>query len=807
MYNSAMSKKETLATEEGKRKSNAAPKPKTMLIIAVIVFAAAILAAVYFLMLPGKSPVETFARLRNSGNQDKPNVLLITLDTTRADRLGCYGYEKAETPHMDKLASEGVLFQQCVTTNALTLPAHSSIMTGLYPTYHGVRVNGNTALSETHQTLAEIYGDQGYQCGAFIAAFVLDGRWGLKQGFHHYDDSFELSKYKQLDLGKVQRPGSEVVDSALAWLEQQKEKPFFSWVHLYDPHTPYEPPEPYRSRHFDGGISGLYDGEMAYTDEQVGRLLSWLEKNNLDKDTFVVIIGDHGEGLGDHGEITHGYYIYDYGIHVPFLVRTPFEQIKGVRVPAQVSVVDLYPTLLEMTGIQPPPENQGVSLLPLITGDGSGGNGEEERYAYSESMAPNIQYGWSPLHSLRTVKYKYIDTPRAELYNLEEDPQEKRNIIYRYPKVVRRFKKELTRLMEETAKGAPEPEAANLDQETLQRLATLGYVGTRVKRKKGEQLSDPKDKFEVYKSIHMAGEMVTDEQYEEAARVLENALAKDPNIHQAMLLLSTCYAKLERPDDARVQLDRILKDDPNSIQALLSLATILMDEKKTGDVLTLCRKALSVDSRNTQAHILMGDVYMMDRDYQQALTHLEEAVKIQPKLTRNRLNLAICLVGLQRHGEAETIIKSILEKYPKFPMAHYHLGLLYEEQGRYNEAKDAYSHEVELSEISYQARFNLGKMLLRFGDRAGYIKQMEDVVRLAPKMAQGHLFLARGLLLESGDLDRILELVHKGLETAKDPRIKALGYFLLADVYNRKKQPSKVKEALEKANYYKSQTD
>jgi arylsulfatase A-like enzyme/tetratricopeptide (TPR) repeat protein len=775
---------------------------KNVRFLVVVAAVIAVVIAAWLLFRSEKDPRRRFAQLLSQQDIHKPNIIFITLDTTRADRLGCYGYTNVETPFIDKLAEKGILFEQCISPIPLTLPSHCSMMTGLYPTFHGVRVNGNTALSQQHQTMAEVFAQQGYQCGAFIAAFVLDGRWGLKQGFHHYDDQFDLKKYKQLDLAGVQRPGNQVMDAALAWLEEQKQKPFFAWIHLYDPHTPYEPPEPYRSAYNNGTLSGLYDGEIAFTDTQVGRCISWLEQNGLDKSTILVIMGDHGEGLGEHGELTHGYYIYEYAIHVPFLIKTPFKQLQGIRFSLPVSTIDLYPTLLEMMGVQVPGNIQGKSLLPTIFG----GESKEETYSYSESLSPNLQYGWSALHSLRTSQYKYIDAPRAEFYELSKDPKERNNLTRRFPGLVKQFKSRLTRLMDETSTGAPAPESANLDQETLKRLATLGYIGAPIKRKssKGKGLADPKDKLEIFQKIALAGEQILHEKYSEAAVTLETVLQEDPNIPQAKLILSTCYVELGRGQEAKTLLDSILKDDPNNIQALISMANILLDQENNEDVITLCKKAIAVDDRNTQAYTLIGEVYMGDNDHEKALPYLEKAVEIQPKLTQNRQNLAVCLIGLKRYNEAEVMLKDIILKTPKFPLAHFHMGLLSEEQGRFEQAREAYAREVELYSHCVPARFNLGKLLLRLGDRQAYLEQMQEVVRLAPKLADGYLFLARGLLLESGDPDHILQLVQKGLSFAKKPQMQALGYFLLADIYNRKHQPQKVQEALEQANFYKN---
>lgn len=268
--------------------------------IAGAVLLLGLLAAWTFLRKPS-DPRQVVRRAWSARGVDRPNVVLITLDTTRADRLGCYGYAPARTPNIDALARRGVLFSQAASTSPLTQPAHSSIMTGMYPTHHGVRVNGNTALSQGQKTIAEALSEKGYETGAFLGAFVLDGRWGLNQGFGVYNDRFDLEKHKHLDLGSVQRPADQVVDAALAWLEARQRGPFLAWIHLYDPHTPYEPPEPLFSEYAPRGLAALYDGEIAFTDQQVGRVVAWLQAKGLDEKTVIVVIGDHDEGLGSHG--------------------------------------------------------------------------------------------------------------------------------------------------------------------------------------------------------------------------------------------------------------------------------------------------------------------------------------------------------------------------------------------------------------------------------------------------------------------------------------------------------------------------
>ncbi len=296
--------------------------------------------------------------------ETKPNVLLITLDTTRADRLGCYGYERAETPNLDRLAEAGVVFETAVCQAPLTLPSHASILTGTYPPFHGVHDNGGFYLREQAVTLAELLRDHEYSTSAFIGAFVLDARWGLAQGFEVYDDAFGFATQRAVDLDSVQRRGEDVVDAFINWLEGRPDEPFLSWLHFYDPHAPYDPPEPYRTRFVDS----LYDGEIAYMDSQVGRVLDRLKAESLLDQTLIIVVGDHGESLGEHEESGHGFFIYDATVLIPLIVRFPSSRYGGKRIARTVETVDIVPTLLETVNIPVPGGIQGRSLLPLIRG-------------------------------------------------------------------------------------------------------------------------------------------------------------------------------------------------------------------------------------------------------------------------------------------------------------------------------------------------------------------------------------------------------------------------------------------------------
>jgi arylsulfatase A-like enzyme/tetratricopeptide (TPR) repeat protein len=749
-----------------------------------------------------RSPRDLVQRWWAREGVDRPNVILVTLDTTRADHLGCYGYGPARTPNLDAIAQGGVLFAQASAVAPLTQPAHSSIMTGMYPTHHGVHINGNAALGPEQQTIAEVLLEKGYHTGAFVGAFVLDGRWGLNQGFQVYDDRFDLEKYKHLDLASVQRPADKVVDAALAWLEKEQQHPFFAWIHFYDAHSPYEPPEPFVSEYRAQGLAGLYDGEIAFVDQQLGRCVSWLRAKGLDRKTALVVIGDHGEGLGSHGEGTHGYFVYDYALRVPLLVATPFPELHGVKVDAQVSAVDVFPTVLALAGL-PATEVHGRSLLPLMLHAGE----DQTSYAYSESMTASLQFGWAPLQSLRGKGYKLIKAPRPELYDLSADPAETTNVYEQQPAVAKDLMRRLDGIVEETSRGAPTPASADLDKDTQERLAALGYLGGPGPAKPADPsqpLADPKDKLGVFSAVQQAGELIMHDEYAEAAKALEAALAEDAKMPQARLMLGTSYAELGRRGEAKAQFDLVLKDDPKSIQALVGMANLLQAEGRTEEVIALCKQTLALDARNSQAHTLLGEVYAEEKRPAEALPYFEKAAEIQPKLTRNRLNLAGALTEVKQYGRAAALLHDIVKDHPRFPFAQYNLGLLYEEQGRLPEARSAYAAEVAAYPGHFKARFNLGKVLYQLGDRAGSLEQMREVVRIAPTQAEGYLLLARGLLQESAPLDTVEGLAQKGLALTRAPDLKVLGWLLLADVYNRRREPEKENDALRKAESYKA---
>ena len=480
---------------------------------------------------------EPLGHLPAGVNASDINLLIVTLDTTRADRIHAYGFDGIETPNLDRLAREGVLFEQAVSPAPLTLPAHSSIFTGEFPPAHGVRDNGGFFLDDRQTTLAERLQSRGFTTGGFVGAYVLDHKWGIAQGFQTYFDDFDLSKYQSLSLGSVDRPGNEVADKALAWLDTVGSKRFFGWVHFYDAHSPYDPPEPFKSR-YEGRP---YVGEIAFVDSQVGRLLAYLDAHHLADRTVVVVMGDHGESLGDHGESTHGFFVYQATMHVPLLIRAPFDAMTARRVTDTVRSIDILPTALELLSVKSSEKFEGTSVVPLMTG----AKKELGLAAYSEAIYPRFHFGWSDLRALTSGRYKYVAAPRPELYDLQQDPEESHNLYTERQALGDRMNQELVTLEQRMSATAATPKpAVEVDPDARARLAALGYVGTFVTALAPDRagLADPKDKIRLFNLMTQARETARhDKESDEGLHALERVVAEDPRVIDAWFMLGNEY--------------------------------------------------------------------------------------------------------------------------------------------------------------------------------------------------------------------------------------------------------------------------
>jgi len=713
------------------------------------------------------------------------NVLLFTLDTTRADHIGCYGYPLIKTPNIDAVAADGVLFQNATAQCPLTLPSHSSMFTGSYPFFHGVRDNGGFYLEKEQVTLAEVLRQAGWATSAFIGAFVLDSRWGIDQGFDYYYDNFDFAKYKKISLDSVQREGGEVISAFFEWFESKAPEKFFSWIHLYDPHTPYEPPEPYRTE-YEGREYGLYDGEIAYADSLVGRVLESLrEKGRLEK-TVVIIVGDHGESLGEHHESAHGFFIYDATVSVPLIIRIPSAELRGKTVAAQVRNIDLMPTLCELLGLPEPGDVQGKSLLPLIAGRNAG----PEREAYSESYYPRYHYGWSELKSLRTSRYKFIQAPRPELYDLSLDPREQSNIFGRESSLAERFARDLEKLENKLSrKGIADKGPQELDDDSREKLMALGYIGgftSGARLSKTENLGDPKDKIIIYNKIKMAEGASSDKEFDKALRLLDQVIGEDPGIMEARQVRANIYLQLDRAEDAAEECKAALEIDPEYSAAIFTLAQAYKKMKKYDEAIAGFERAIELDPRDPKPHVNLGEVFLETKELDKAIVHFEEAIAIDPEhssLAYN--NLGAALLDKKDLGRAEEALLKALELRPRIPDAHYNLGLLYEEKGDPKRAMEEYKKEIEIHPGAHPAHFNMALLYGKMGLLREQVQELQKAIEAEKSFARAYLFLAKAYLDLNENFEEAIDLAKKGLELEPEAESAPLGHYVLADIYNR----------------------
>jgi len=567
-----------------------------------------------------------------------PSLVLLTLDTTRHDRLGAYGDPAARTPTLDRLARTGVLFEDAATAVPLTLPAHATMLTGRYPTEHGVRNNALDSLATDEVTLAEVLGSEGYSAAGIVASYVLHHRFGLDQGFALFDDLFE-TPLEAVAGDPPSRRAAEVTDAALQALEDMETtSPFFLWVHYYDPHAPLDPPEPFRSLQ----SSSLYDGEVAAMDHEIGRLLSAMDRRGLLERCWIVAVGDHGEGLGTpHPEELHGIFLYDETIRVPLLVRGP-GALRG-SIPAGLArTVDLFATILDLLALAPPQRGSGTTLAPAILE----GAPLPATIAYAETLDPWDEFGWSPLHSVRDTRWKWIDAPTPELYDLARDPSESRNVAPGEPSVASR----LAAALEAARAGDRGLEAgrgpgSSLTPEERERLRRLGYVADDRPPLPDRPLRDPKETIRLRPTLYRAYALLRENAAsEEGAELLEAALRDDPENHLALRELGRAYLATGRPERAEPHLARLAELDGASVDTLallararLERAVVCVDEGRADEAEALLahadREAASACERAPELpelFLLLAEILEARGDHAAATRRLEEGIRLHP---------------------------------------------------------------------------------------------------------------------------------------------------------------------------------
>lgn len=704
------------------------------------------------------------------------NVLVVTLDTLRADRIGAYGYPAARTPTIDGLAARGARFTNATTTTPLTLSAHTSLFTGTWPTTHGVRDNTGFYVDDAVTTLAEILKGRGFRTGGFVGAFVLDARWGIAQGFDRYFDDFDLSEDVGPGLDAIQRRGADVVDQATAWLAEPATQPFFAWVHLYDPHTPYDAPAEFASR-FPATRDGAYDAEIAYTDSQLGRLLAALGAAGQLEQTLVVVLADHGEQLGEHREQSHGFFIYDAAVQVPLVIAGP-----GVAprvVPDQVRIVDVMPTVLDLAGVPVPAGTQGASLLPAMRGE------KTSLLAFSESWYPRFHYGWSELKAVRDGRFKFILAPTRELYDVSADPGETKNLAASDPARADTMERALRALVAQTSRESAPRAPQAVDAATEQRLRALGYVGGGSARNLEERpRKDPKDTIALYNLLQLAGADSEAGRYDDAAAKVREALAADPEIIEAYSRLGNIQTKAGRHGDAIVAYQRALALDPEHLLSTYNLALAYRAAGRIDEAIVGFERTQQLDPRSGRAHFQLGDIYMQRGEPARALEVLTRGLALDVDRAPFLVKVGEAHLELKQYDAAEKVLREAVALRPDVPRGQYNLALVAEQRGNPGAARAAYEAEIAANPKNYGAQFNLGRLRLTEGRLDDAIARFRAAVAARPEFAEGYLYLAKALL-DAGQLPEAARTATEGLAKSPARTIAPLGHYVLADIYSR----------------------
>jgi arylsulfatase A-like enzyme/Tfp pilus assembly protein PilF len=612
-----------------------------------------------------------------------PNVVLITIDTLRADHVGCYGYTRIKTPNIDGLAADGARFERAFAVVPVTLPSHTTMLTGTYPMLSGMHDFSANKLSSTQPTMASVLKQSGYATGAVIAAAVLDSRFGLNQGFDFYYDHFDFSRLNEANLDEMERPGNVVADVALDWVEKNWQKKFFLWMHLYDPHYPYNPPEPYKHEY----AAQPYDGEIAFADEQVGRLLRYLKEKGIYQNTVIVLAGDHGESLGEHGERTHGFFIYNATMHVPLIVRVP-ESTGARTVSDTVSLVDLMPTVLGAVGIAVPTQVQGKSLLALVRG-GESDTAERDRNVYGETYLPRIHFNWSELRGAENAKYHFIDAPRPELYDLAKDPGEVHNLLAEKKAVAEEMQAKLAAMIRDYSAGKELAEKTGLDPALMDRLKSLGYAafsGGGDPTISSRNLPDPKDRIETYELFSDAMAASQHGRYEESIEKLKSMIKVEPNSVSAHYMEGLDYYHLKMYPEAVTELQRTVELSPDYAFAFFNLGMAQAHAGQIDAAIATLQRAIQLDGTNFEAAFNLGVAFLQKRDLEQAAEAFRGSVTVYPEFARGHRALGETLLYQAKIDDAITELRRAVELAPHESQMHESLAKALEAKGMTGEA-------------------------------------------------------------------------------------------------------------------------
>ena len=679
--------------------------------------------------IPGNSAVKTAAK--------DYNVLLITLDTTRQDRLSVYSDKYVKTPNIDALAAKSFVFTRAFSHNPVTLPAHTNILTGTTPRYHGISDNTGYRLEGRFLTIAEYVKEAGYHTGAFIGAFPLDSRFGLDQGFDVYDDNY--GTHNQLEMFYVERRAEKVIEPAVKWISQQdsggNRTKWFAWIHLFDPHQPYQPPQPFRQQY----RTDLYSGEVAYMDSCLKVLFDFLEENRHMTDTVIVIVGDHGEALGEKGEETHSYFAYNNTIHIPMILYIPGAVPagkgnggKGVMIDENVCHTDIFPTLCDLLGMEIPRHLQGESLVPVIENRRPGGKGNTEnkkpRPIYFESLTANLNRGWAPLWGFIRGDVKFIDQPIAEVYNIGTDMDENRNIAAQSN--VTQLKRDMVKLKNDLKGKEVMERSRQVDPEVQGKLKSLGYVSEsppQEEKKKFTEADDLKTMLPLQNRMLAALGKYQNGMFREPIAELKAVIAESPGFVLVYRHIATIYQEFGQPAEGIAVLEDGLKKNPNNINLMSKLGIMLAETDQPDRAIDLLEYCIQKDPNDPENFNFLGVAYYKKRNASKALENYRKALELDNNYASvynniGSLYLALYLGGKktdeQLYTRAMESFNRALEMDPRLFSAYNGRGAAYKFKNQGELAISDWKKAIEINPNYLDAYFNIAHTYLEMGKKA-----------------------------------------------------------------------------------------
>jgi len=632
----------------------------------------------------------------------KTNVILITVEALRADHLATYGYEKLDTPAISRLAQNGIVFENVIVQAPLTLPSHATILTGTYPQYHGLQ-NVVGVLRESTPSLARWFSERGYETGAFVGSAALLSQWGLNRGFKTYDDHFSISVSRPIDFYLVKRRAGAVLDHALSWLREQKEKSHFLWIHFADPHVPYDPPEPFATEYCENP----YDGEIAYVDSILDRLLGVLREDGLYDSSLIVLTSDHGVGLGEHGEESHGLFLYESCLRVPLILKLPeyhalsLEGVKNVRQTQQVRSVDIAPTIIQLLDESVPEAMQGKSLLLEMQKNSN----KTDLPAYAESYYSRSKFGWSPLFSYSSGDMKFILSPDPELYNLKDDPKETKNLYDEQRALADEMERRLIEFQRShTFPGSDRPKEPGLPDpkskvQSYQKLMDAKSASREGKSEEVIQILSALGREEPENpAVHLmlGSEYLVLDHSLLAIQEFRESLRLLPGSYEPSINLALAYLRAGLPKRAEEILQNILRQNSLDFTAHHYHAISLAKQGRIEQAISEGKKAVEVRPVSASAHYNLGSFYIGDKQSQEAARCFLRALEINPDLVEARAGLVMAYLEMEDPDRALQQALRTVELAPDYSYGHFCLGQAYLARGRRDEAIQAFLKAKEL---------------------------------------------------------------------------------------------------------------